>query len=360
MPAIESGSVTNRIGALRRLMDKEDLQAMLVSSLSNVRYLCGFSGSSGTMLVTRKSAWFFTDFRYKEQTKQEVRGCRSRILSRGLFADFPVEYIRGVKRLGVEQDHMNIATFKLLRKRLKGPKLVPARDLVLRLRRTKDKTEVALIRKAQAVTDSVFRWLLDNTRPGVTERELGAEIEYRFKRHGESAFPPIAASGPNSALPHASPSDRRLRRGDAVTFDMGCRRDGYCSDMTRTFFLGKPNDDLRQVYLIVAEAQKRALAGIRPGASCAEVDALARDYIRDEGYGPYFGHGLGHGVGLLVHEQPGLSHKSKDKLAEGDVVTVEPGIYLPGLGGVRIEDMVLVTRNGYENLTKSPKELIEL
>jgi len=352
--------MSNRIAGLRRLMAKEGLPGIVVSNLANVQYLCGYTGSNGMMLVTRKTAWFFTDFRYKEQMKRQVRGCRKQMRKRDLYYDFPVKCAKGLRKLGVEQDHITLSRFNVMKRQLRKVKLVPAKDLVLGLRRTKDRAEVELIRRAQAVTDQVFRWVLANARPGRSERELAAEIECRFKCHGESAFPAIVASGPNSALPHAEPSDRKLRRGEAVTFDTGCRFKGYCSDMTRTVFLGRPNPDLKQVYCIVLEAQKRALAGIKAGASCAEVDGLARNYIKDQGYGQYFGHGLGHGVGLAVHEQPGLSYASKQKLAPGDVVTVEPGIYLPGLGGVRIEDMVLVTKTGYVNFTQSPKKLLSL
>ena len=341
-------------------MEKEGLPAMVVSSLANVRYLCGYSGSNGMMLITGKDAWFFTDFRYKEQMNEQVRGCRKEMRRRDLYAEFPTEHVKGMRKLGVESSHITLGRFNALKRQLPKMRLVPVRDFVVGLRRAKEPAEAELVRGAQAVTDRAFRRVLPLVRPGVSERELAAKIEYWFKQEGESAFAAIVASGPNAALPHAEPSDRRLRQGDVVTFDIGCRRDGYCSDMTRTVFLGRASDDLRQVYQIVFEAQRRALSGIRPGAKSADVDALARDYIKSQGYGECFGHGLGHGVGLEVHEQPGLSYASKDVLAPGDIVTVEPGVYLSGLGGVRIEDMVLVTRNGYENLTRSPKRLTEL
>ncbi len=349
-----------RITALRRLMAKEGLSAMLVSDLPNVRYLCGFTGSNGALLVTQRNAWFFTDFRYKEQMKREVRGCRCEMRKRDLYADFPTRHLKGIKKLGIEEAYLSVYRFNLLKRQLRKVRFVPAKGIVLRLRRRKEPSEFELIRKAQAVTDRVFREIIARLRPGMVERDLAAEIEFRFRQAGESAFPAIVASGPNAAMPHAEPSRRRLRSRDVVTFDIGCRYQGYCSDMTRTVFLGKPEPDLAQVYYIVLEAQKRALDAIRPGAKCAEVDARARDYIRGMGYGECFGHGLGHGVGIEVHEQPGLHATAKDRLAPGDVVTIEPGIYIPGLGGVRIEDMVLVRSDGYENLTRSPKRLIQL
>jgi len=352
--------MANRIQALRRVLAREHLSGFVVSDLANIRYLCGYSGSNGLLLVRPKDAWFFTDFRYKEQMRREVRGARGEMRKHDLYAEFPVERLRGLKRVGIEQASLTLARFRMLKRQVKRTRLVPVKDLVLGLRRTKDASEVKLIERAQHFTDAAFKAILPKVRPGVTERELAALIEFGFRREGEIAFPSIVASGPNAALPHAEPSDRRLRKGDVITFDIGCRFAGYCSDMTRTVFLGKPDPDMAQVYHIVHEAQRRALALVRPGASCADVDKAARDYITDCGYGKYFGHGTGHGVGLAVHELPNLFKEGKQQLAPGDVVTVEPGIYLPGLGGVRIEDMVLVTKSGSRNLTRSPKRLLVL
>jgi len=347
---------------LRRVLSRKGLDGLLVTDLTNVRYLSGYTGSNGMMIVTRNRAWFYTDFRYKEQIRTEVRGCRKKVLDRSLFARLPLEHLAGVRTLGVEEEHLTLQYHRLLRRQLRGSgiRLKPVPGMVLGLRRTKDAGEVKAIARAQSVTDRVFKEILGLVRPGVRERELAAEITYRFARHGDNAFSPIVASGPNGARPHADPGERKLRRGDAVTFDIGCRRDGYCSDMTRTVFVGKPNPDLLQVYHIVREAQRRGLEAVAPGADCAAVDRAARDYIRDAGYGPYFGHSLGHGVGLAVHEQPSLHFRVKDRLKPGDIVTVEPGIYLPGIGGVRIEDMVVVTKTGRRNLTRSPKEPVRL
>ncbi len=217
-----------------------------------------------------------------------------------------------------------------------------------------------MIADAQRVTDRVFKDVLSMVKPGVRERDLALEIEFQFRRHGEVAFDSIVASGPNAAKPHAGFSDRKLKKGDALTFDIGCRLHGYCSDMTRTVFVGKAPDELRRVYEIVHEAQRRALDTIKPGITAKAADAAARDYITKQGFGKQFGHSLGHGVGIEVHEIPTLAATSKEKLVPGDVVTGEPGIYLPGTGGVRIEDLVHITRTGYTNLTRSPKRLIEL
>jgi Xaa-Pro aminopeptidase len=341
-------------------MRREKLDGFVVVNLPNVRYLCGYTGSNGLMLVTRHDCWFYTDFRYKEQIRTEVKGCRKRVLVRDLVSHPPPEWGKSFRRLGVEENHVTLSRFKQFRKRFPKARLVPTRDLVLDLRRTKEPAEVKQIVDAQRVTDHVFGSVLKLVKPGVRERDLALEIEFQFRKQGEVAFDSIVASGPNAAKPHAGFSGRKLRQGDALTFDIGCRVHGYCSDMTRTVFVGKAPPELRKVYEIVFEAQRRALAVIKPGVAARKADAAARDYIAEQGYGKYFGHGLGHGVGIEVHEMPALAATSKDTLAIGDVVTVEPGIYLPGIGGVRTEDMVLVTKTGYANLTRSPKRLIEL
>ncbi len=352
--------MTRRIARLRRLLAREHLAGMVVSDLGNIRYLCGYTGSNGLLLVTRRDAWFYTDFRYKEQIRTEVKGCRKRVLTRDLVSHPPPEWRRPLGRLGVEEGNVTLARFDDFKKRFRRARLTRVRDLVLELRRAKQPDEVRLIAAAQRVTDRAFARVLGMVKPGVRERDLALEIEFQFRSQGEVAFDSIVASGPNAAKPHAGASDRKLRRGDVVTFDIGCKLAGYCSDMTRTVFLGKPDPDMAQVYSIVHEAQRRALEQVQPGAACADVDRAARQYITDCGYGPYFGHGTGHGVGLAVHELPNLFGESKQRLEPDDVVTVEPGIYLPGLGGVRIEDMVLVTQTGSRNLTRSPKRLLVL
>jgi Xaa-Pro aminopeptidase len=352
--------MSRRIERLRGLMRGEKLDGLLVGHPANVRYLCGYTGSNGLMLVTHRDCWFYTDFRYQEQIKTEVKGCRKRVLVRDLVSHPPPEWARPFRRLGVEENHVTLGRFKQFRKRFPKGRLVATRDLTLELRRTKEPVEVAMIARAQRVTDRAFKDVLKLVKPGVRERDLALEIEFQFRRQGEVAFDSIVASGENAAKPHAGFSDRRLRKGDALTFDIGCRVGGYCSDMTRTVFVGKAPAELRRVYEIVYEAQRRALATIRPGTTANSADAAAREYIIEHGYGKRFGHSLGHGVGIEVHELPSLAAGSKETLAPGDVVTVEPGIYLPGVGGVRIEDMVLVTKTGYRNFTRSGKALLEL
>lgn len=349
-----------RVRALQKKILENRLDGYLVTNLTNIRYLCGFTGSNGMMLVTRSKTTFYTDFRYQEQVKTEVKGCVRKVLERALYASFPLNDLRGVRRLGLEKHHLTLAQFELLRKQIKKTKLVPAEDLVLQLRRRKSREELTRIKKAQEVTEKSFAHILKLIKPGITERDLALEIEFQFRRVGEPAFGVIVASGENAAKPHARAGSRRLKKGDCITFDIGCQVNGYCSDMTRTVFLGKPDAELRRVYEAVLSAQKEALAVIKPGVPCKLVDRAARDYLNRLGLGQFFGHSLGHGVGLEVHEEPRLAKTSGQTLEVGDVVTVEPGVYLPGKGGVRIEDMVYVTPKGCVNLTRAKKELLIL
>ncbi|MGQ9707389.1 MAG: M24 family metallopeptidase [bacterium] len=356
----------NRIGLLKKSLVSEGLDGLIVTSLTNIRYLSGFTGSNGMMLVTGSGAVFYTDFRYQEQIKTEVHGCAKRVLERDLYGSFPVDDLHkffGRKRrprIGVEENHLTLSRFRQLRSQLKMVQLVPVRDLVLELRRRKSRQELALMARAQAITERVFGEVVRMLKPGIREKDLANEIEFRFRRYGESAFPPIVASGENGAKPHGRASDRKIRTGDCITFDLGCRYQGYCSDMTRTVFLGRPDQELARVYEQVLRAQEEALAVIKPGVPGKLVDLAARDHLNRAGLGKFFGHSLGHGVGLEVHEQPVLAQTSKQTLKSGDVVTVEPGVYLPGKGGIRIEDMVLVNRNGYFNFTKAKKGLVVL
>jgi Xaa-Pro aminopeptidase len=351
----------SRINRLRAALRGHKLDGFLVTSPVNLRYLCGYTGSNGLLLVTKRAAYFYTDFRYKEQIRTEVKGCRKRVLERNLWSVTWARDARGVRRLGLESGHVTLAQHRSLRKNLKGPRLVPTDDLTMSLRRAKESSEVGAIARAQSIADRVLARVLPTLKPGVRERDIALEIDFQFRRMSEgNSFESIVASGPNAAKPHAGYSDRRLRKGDCLTLDIGCRVSGYCSDLTRTVFIGRASAELRRVYEIVRKAQELGLELIRPGEKASDVDAAARDYITAQGYGKAFGHSLGHGVGLEVHERPTLAKLSKDVLTPGDIVTVEPGIYLPGKGGVRIEDLVLVTPSGCRNLTRSPKQLLEL
>ena len=349
-----------RIGALRARIAKEKLDGLLITDLNNIRYLVGFTGSNGMVLLTRNRCLFFSDFRYKEQSKHQVRNALAKIRDRDLLAVFPTEELKGIKRLGFEAENLSYRNFRRLKKQLKKVSLVPCNNWTIELRAVKDNAELKLIRKAVAITDSVFAKILKLIKPGVREKDLAMEMDYLMRQEGEVAFSTIVASGRNGALPHYQPGLKKLKKGEAVVFDFGAKFQGYCSDMTRTVFVGKADKKGKEIYAIVLGAQKKALAAIKHGEKAADIDGKARNHITEKGYSKYFGHGLGHGVGLLVHENPALAKTSKAILENNNVVTVEPGIYLPDWGGIRIEDLVRVTKKGCEILTKSPKELIEL
>lgn len=356
-----------RLAKIKARIKNEGIDAFLVTNLKNVRYLSGYTGSNGYIFIARRMH-FFTDFRYQEQVKHEVTPkARTHIITKGFGEKLAsLTELKKLTRIGFEADNMTISDLQRLKKELGKVgrfKWVPAKGWVEELRGIKDSEEVALIAKAARITDKTLAEVLDLVKPGVTERELAAEIAYRFQRYTglEPAFSSIVASGPNSALPHAKPTVRRLRKGDLVTFDIGSQWKGYSSDLTRTVVIGKASKKQKDIYSIVLRAQQHALDGIRAGIDSRKADALARDVITQAGYGSYFGHALGHGVGLETHDGLRMAATSKGRIPAGAVVTVEPGIYLPGWGGVRIEDLVYVTADGVRILSSSPrKKLIEL
>ncbi len=351
----------SRINNLIRRMDEENLDGLLISDLTNLRYLIGYTGDNGLLLLSKGKALFFTDFRYAEQSKREIRNAKIKIRERDLFSVFPIEFVVGMKRLGFEAENISYQNYQRLKKQIKKTKLVPCGNWTKDLRAIKDEMELNLIRKAAEINDKIFALVLRRLKPGLREREIANEIEYEIRCNGgELAFPPIVAGGRNGALPHYQPGMKKLKFGEPVVIDFGTKYQGYCSDMTRTVFIGRASRYSKKIYSIVLEAQLAALAMLKPGEKASVVDASARDFITKKGYGKYFGHSLGHGVGLLVHENPALAKTSQAILAENNVITVEPGIYLPEWGGVRIEDLVRITPNGYEILSKSPKELIEI
>lgn len=336
---------------------------------SNVRYLCGYSGSNGLLWVTQRDAMFVTDSRYSEQAKQEVKNARVAIYSGGTnvsecFVNAVIgetkSPIRG--KIGLENNLSTSELYNTVRDRFPKSEIVLVGGEVEKISAVKDTDEIDKIKKAVNITDIAFKEVLKLVKSGITERELAAEITYQHLLNGadKDSFEAIVASGSRSALPHGIASTKIIENGDFITFDIGCFYDGYASDMTRTVVLGKATEEQKKIYNIVLKAQLVALQAIKPGVNCADVDRVARDYISDQGYGNYFIHSLGHGLGHFVHELPVLSKLSKMKLEPGNIVTVEPGIYISDFGGVRIEDDVLVTDDGYEILNKSPKELIEI
>jgi Xaa-Pro aminopeptidase len=350
---------------LRDRIAGADVDAMLVTALPNIRYLSGFSGSSGLLLVGAEPRdLFLTDFRYKAQVAAEldpeieVRIVTEDILSvaRAALAE------RGASRVAFERAQLSYKSWSEWSEG-EGPALVPVVEWVEETRAIKSEAEVDAIRRACRIADETFEFVLDTVRPGVSERELAGRIELELVRRGAegASFETIVAFGERSALPHARPTGRELARGEIVLFDFGAVADGYVSDMTRTIACGDPPVELIEIYDIVLAAQTAALEGIRTGMTGPEADTLAREVIELAGHGPRFGHSLGHGIGLEVHEAPRISRKSVDRLAAGMVVTVEPGVYVEGVGGVRIEDDALLHSEHLEALSAAPKdELIVL
>lgn len=351
-----------RVERLRRLMEEQGVPAIMVAKPENRTYLSGFDGTAGIALVTKTEALLLVDFRYTEQATQQAPQFQVIQTSPQPYETL-VQVIRerDIERVGFEADYLPFAQVQKLTEALRPVELVPV-ESIDRIRWVKDQEEQTRITRAVEIADSAFAHVLEYLRPGVTEQEIAIELEYFMRRQGATkpAFDTIVASGPRSALPHGRASERVLERGDLVTLDFGAVYGGYCSDCTRTVVLGKATEEQRKIYTIVLEAQEKALAALRPGVQGKEVDRVARSFIAERGYGEHFGHGLGHSVGLAIHETPTLSTREENVLEPGMVLTVEPGIYLPGWGGVRIEDLAVVTEDGCRVLTKAPKTLLEL
>lgn len=347
----------SRFVKLKAELDKLDIDAFLVSNLINIKYLTGFLGTHAFLLILDNRRFLFTDSRYYERAQKEA-GCVNVVLVSNNWPDILLKY--GFKKLAFEADSISYGTFRDWKKKLKGIKMLPKRNIVENVRQIKDKDEIKLIKRAVKITDDLVRNLC--FKPGITEEELAEKIEDRMleEYNVRPSFPIIAAFGHNTSMPHAKPGNKKLSLNQMLYIDLGVQFKGYSSDLTRTFRMGKITGRFSKIYNIVLTAQKSAIEGIKPGLPACGIDALARDYIKKSGYGKYFGHSLGHGIGLSVHELPRINYKNKEKLEKGMVFSIEPGIYIPGWGGVRIEDLVLVTDNGCEVLTKSPKELDDI
>jgi Xaa-Pro aminopeptidase len=343
-----------------------ELDALLVTRLPNVRYLTGFSGSNGQLaLAADGSATFLTDGRYGERSRHEVPDLPRTVYTQ----DQPTKLLEAARaldatRVGFERRGLTYEEWEELTEAADGLRLVPVGPEVERLRRIKDREEIGRIERAQAFADEAFERVVlgGGLREGRTEREVARDLEAAMLEAGadDRAFETIVAFGPNAAEPHHAPTDRALARGDIVKVDLGALWGGYHSDMTRTVSLGEPDPRLREIHALVATSQRAGVLAARPGASTAEVDAAARAVVREAGYADAFPHGLGHGVGLEVHELPLVRWDRGEELAPGSVVTIEPGVYIPGLGGVRIEDMIEVTAEGRRRMPRSPRELIVL
>ncbi|MBD0280845.1 MAG: aminopeptidase P family protein [Thermoleophilaceae bacterium] len=357
MSVSAESAVEARTDRLVRLLDDRELDCLLVTNLVNVRYLTGFTGTNGACVLSREERLFLTDFRYVEQAGGQVRGYERVEAGRDMLGDL-AKRLHG--RAGFEDNHVTVeAHRKLGEKVAEGVELVPAGGLIEGLREVKDELELGAIRAAAAIADEAYGQLRARGLVGRTEREVALSLMRALEdRRAGPSFPAIVAGGEHGALPHATPRDAEIPANTLVVVDLGAQVDGYCSDCTRTFATGQLDDVALEAYELVRRAQEEALASVRGGASCPNVDAVARDIIEAAGHGEHFGHGLGHGVGLEVHEAPRLGKTAEGELRAGNVVTVEPGVYLPGAVGVRIEDLVVVTDGEPEVLTSCPKELV--
>ncbi|MEK3890762.1 M24 family metallopeptidase [Bacillus sp. FSL K6-3431] len=351
-----------KLNKLRERMNNHDIDGLLITSTYNRRYITNFTGTAGVALISRDKALFITDFRYTEQAAKQATDFDI-IQHIGSISKEVAKHVKelGIKKLGFEQDYMSYSLWNAYKEAVET-EFVPISNLLENMRLIKSAQELSIIKEAADIADAAFKHILDFIKPGLTELEVANELEFFMRKSGaeSSSFDIIVASGTRSALPHGVASDKIIETGDFITMDYGALHKGYVSDITRTIAVGEPSEKLKEIYSVVLEAQLRGMDQIQPGMTGMEADAIARDYIAEKGYGEYFGHSLGHGIGLEVHEGPGLSTRSETKLEPGMVVTVEPGIYLPGIGGVRIEDDTVITETGNETLTHSTKDLIIL
>ncbi len=353
----------NRIDNLRESFESAGIDAVLVSNPYNLRYLTSFTGTYGWAVIGKEKCVFITDFRYDEQARRQCKGYDIVVLEKGIFETiFNVLQELGISNLGFEDNHITYRQYENYSSAFKNVNLFPVKNSIQELRTIKDEEEISKIQRAAQIADSAFSHILEIIKPGVSELDIALELEFYMRKNGASSlsFDTIVASGQRSSMPHGVATNKLIRYGDTVTIDFGCVFEGYCSDMTRTIFVGKVDEKLKEIYEIVLQAQLAALDILKPGIISRDVDRIARGIISEKGFGDNFGHSLGHSVGLEIHEKPRLSSKDETVLKQGMVLTVEPGIYVEGLGGVRIEDLVVITQEGFQNLVTSPKDLIIL
>ncbi|MCM3161692.1 Xaa-Pro peptidase family protein [Metabacillus litoralis] len=352
-----------KLEKIRQRFKELSIDGLLITSSYNRRYMTGFTGTAGVVVISEDKAVFITDFRYTEQAAKEIEGFEI-VQHTGPIIEEVADQVEklGIKRLGFEQDSLTYQLFSSYKEAIKSSEFIPVSGAVEKLRLIKSPAEIKILKEAAEIADAAYKHILTYIKPGLKEIDVANELEFFMRKNGavSSSFDIIVASGYRSALPHGVASEKEIEKGDFVTLDFGAYYKGYCSDITRTFAVGEPSDELKKIYSIVLEAQLRGMNGIKPGLTGKQADALTRDYIKEQGYGEYFGHSTGHGLGMEVHEGPALSFKSDTVLEQGMVVTVEPGIYVAGLGGVRIEDDTVITEKGNESLTHSPKDLIIL
>ncbi len=352
-----------RLDHLRSILQAHDADAVLISRLTDIRWAVGFSGSNGLLVVDATSAYLITDGRYTEQAEREVSEAQVVITGKSLVEEIRDQKIlQKARRVLFQSDDLTVARGERLSALISDTQWVGRGELFVEAVAQKSTAEVDVIRKAQAITEAAFEEVVGFIRPGVSEQEVAAEIVYAQLRRGAErmSFDPIVGSGPNGALPHARPSDRILKDGDLVVLDFGCVVDGYASDMTRTVAISEPPGEAVRAYEVVLTAQMAAIEAARAGMTGRELDAVARNEISRHGLGDYFTHGLGHGIGLQTHEWPRVSYSSESVLPRNCVVTIEPGVYLPGRFGIRIEDMIVIDDGPAVNLTSAPKNLIRV
>lgn len=352
------------LSGIRNQFTEKGIDGILISRLENVRYLTGFTGSAGVVLITEEDAIFMSDFRYKDQAHEQISGYDIQITGQSTsLMDMIATMVKEkqVKKLGFEASVVTFDFYSQLQEKVEA-ELVPTKEVVETLRMIKTPEEITKLRKAAEIADKAFSHILEFIKPGVKEIDVANELEFVMRNLGATSNSSviIVASGTRSALPHGVASDKVIESGDMVTLDFGALYEGYRSDLTRTIAVGEPPEKLKEIYPIVLDALLLATKNVKAGVSAKDADGFLRNYIHDHGYGEYFGHGGGHGIGLMIHEDPFLSPSSKQVLQAGMVITIEPGIYLPDIGGVRIEDDVLITEDGCEVLTTSPRELIIL
>ncbi len=352
----------NRRSRLKRFFEANGLEGLLVTDLRNIRYLCGFSGSEGALLVTQSDYFFLCDSRYTAQATDEVQEAEVRECAVRLDALASLVAEKGIARLGFEAVHTTVNDYRKMAVRLAGIELVEIGPAFDEIRCCKDRAEVESLMAVAGLASRALSNVLKCIRPGISEADVSLELELEMRRLGADgrAFDFIVASGVRGAMPHGRASNKLIQAGELITIDFGALKDGYHSDETVTVACGEPGGREKEIHAIVRAAHDLAIATVVPGISCKELDAVARNYIAEHGYGDYFGHGLGHGIGLDIHEKPTVSPRSEAVLEEGMVITIEPGIYIPGFGGVRIEDTLLVTADGCQIMTSADKSLLML
>ncbi len=359
-----SSLYSNRQEKLKSVLGEHGIDGILITNLTNICYICGFTGSSATCLILPEKQYFISDGRYAEQSREQVSGF-SRVIENlshlELLSAKKKNLVPDGLKLGFEGDHLSVSQYNMMIDLFPKTDWVCTKGILEDMQAVKDKSELNAIRTAVEITDSCYEKIIPRIKAGITEKEIANELVMYYRRQADGeAYPPIVAGGPNGALPHAVPSDREFKKGDFIVIDAAAKYAGYHADMTRTPVLGEATDKHREIYGIVREAQESAVSLAKAGVSCKELDSISRGIISERGYGKYFNHGTGHGLGLEIHTQPRISKLSDQVLQINNVVTVEPGIYLPGWGGVRIEDDIIIEENRCEVLNTTTRELVVL